>query len=250
MPSPNRRRVLAAMAGLSAFSGCSATSEDVPSTATETPRTDTPTATQAATGTPSEPPTSTATETEAAEPPELVSESDFEFLVTVVRQPSSDAPGRVRAGLTNHTDRTLLVTGGDPVPVGFDTNLAEQVDASTPLKLFPQQSDAVNEYSGVDSGESLAISDAVYEECWKMPEFIRQTAEAGGLELTPGASAVADYFPLGVPDAQCPNGTYRAYGEMWAESERGYIGRIDTTMEVTVGDGALSIDGSMSVSEP
>lgn len=250
MPSPNRRRVLAALAGISVFSGCSATSEDVPSTATETPRTATPTATQTATGTPSESPTPTATETETAEPPELVSESDFEFLVTVVRQPSSDAPGRVRAGLTNHTDRTLLVTGGDPVPVGFDTNRAEQVDASTPLKLFPQQSDAVNQYMSAESGEPLTVADAVYEGCWIMPDRVIKTAESGGLELTPEASAVADYFPLGVPDADCPNGTYRAYGEMWAESERGYVGRIDTTMEVTVGDGALSIDGSMSVSEP
>ncbi|WP_430506492.1 hypothetical protein [Haloparvum sp. PAK95] len=134
--------------------------------------------------------------------------------------------------------------------MGFDTNRAEQVDASTPLKLFPQQSDAVNEYSGVDSGESLTIGDAVYEECWKMPEFVRQTAEAGGLELTPGATAVADYFPLGVPDADCPYGTYRAYGEMYAKSERGPVGRIDTIMKVTVGTrGTLSVDGSMDVSE-
>lgn len=250
MPSPNRRRVLAAMAGISAFSGCSATSGDVPSTATETPHTDTPTATHTATGTPSESPTPTATETETAEPPELVSESDFEFLVTVVRQPSRDAPGRVRAGLTNHTDRTLLVTGGDPVPVGFETNRAEQVDASTPLKLFPQQSDAVNQYMSAESGEPLTVADAVYEGCWIMPDRVLQTAEGGAVELTSGASAVADYFPLGVPDDDCPEGTYRAYGEMDAQSESGTVARIDTKMEITVGtSGKLSVSGSMEVTE-
>lgn len=250
MPSPNRRRVLVAMAGLSAFSGCSATSGDASSTATKPPRTETPTPTRSATTTRSESPTPTPTETETSEPATAVSASDLEFLVTVVRQPSSDAPGRVRAGLTNHTDRTLLVTGGDPVPVGFDTSLAKQVDASTPLKLFPQQSDAVNQYVSAESGEPLTVADAVYEGCWSMPDRVIQTAEGGAVELTSGASAVADYFPLGVPDADCPKGTYRASGEMHAESESGPVASIDTTMQVTVGTrGSLSVSGSMDVSE-
>lgn len=249
MPSRSRRRVLASLAGAAVLAGC--TTGDPPRTGAGT---DTDTTGRNPTASPSptsaESTTQTPSESTARSTPVSLSAADLGFDVTIARQPDDRVPGRIRASLTNLTGRSVALSGGDPLPVGFDTIDTERVDASTPLMLFPQQADATNEYMNADTGEPLTIEDAAHDECWRMPARIVHTAAAMALELSPDADVVADYFPLGYPDAGCPAGTYEAHGDMSVQSlvDGEPIGRIQTTMRVKVTqEGTLSVDSSMRV---
>ncbi|WP_430505064.1 hypothetical protein [Haloparvum sp. PAK95] len=242
MMQPERRRVLAALAGITTLGGCSTSSESNPTS----PK---PNSTEIETTTQTRHQTKTDTPT-PEEKKKHLSDSDLEFLVTVVRQPSENSPGRIRAALTNHMNVSLEVTGGDPLPVGKNILDADRIDASSPLMLFPQQSDTKNEYMSADSGDPLSIEDAIYGDCWAMPDNILQTAAGMGLILSPNASVVADYFPLAHPGADCPKGTYRVYGEIAIESENRSQEIVETEMEVAVGkEDLLSVDGTLSLPE-
>lgn len=238
----HRRHLLAAVAGIAGSSGClgvSSTDSDGTPESQETP-TETPRATDTSTETPT--PTESPNST-----PTPVSESDFELVTEVVRQPSTDDPGRIRAILTNRSSGTVELAGGDPLPVGQNLNAAEQVDASSPLLLFPDGSDALNEYTGAESGERLTINDAYTNDCWRMSEEVVSTSAGTRLELGSNASIVADYYPLGYPDADCPRGTYEASDEIAITGN--LVGAVYTTLEVTVNvSGSLSVTGDLGVS--
>lgn len=260
MVPPTRRRVLASLAGLGALAGCPSRDADEPAgTATDrrpatdaaTPRptsTRRPTATDSPTHTDTETPTDTGTATDTPIP---ASALDLEFVVAVVRQPSDAAPGRVRASLTNHNDATFEFSGGDPLPVGYDTLDARPVDASASLALFPPESDRVNSYQFHESNEPATVDDAVYDGCWKLPDSVISTAAGMAVAVSPDVSVAADYFPLGYDWEACPAGTYEAHGEMFARPEgRLAVGKVRTTMRVRIArSGSLSASGSLRVEE-
>lgn len=260
MVPPTRRRVLASLAGLGALAGCSARDADGPAasatdgrpaTATPTPR---PTSTRRPTPTDSPRPTDSPTPTDTETPtdtPVPASALDLEFVVTVVRQPTDAAPGRVRASLTNHNDATFEFSGGDPLPVGYDTLDARPVDASASLALFPPESDRVNSYQFHESNEPAAVDDAVYDCCWKLPDSVISTVAGMAVAVSPDASVTADYFPLGYDGDGCPAGTYEAHGEMFARPNGGLaVGKVRTTMRVQVArSGSLAASGSLRVEE-
>lgn len=248
MSSPTRRTVLTSLAGVTALGGCSSgptepahsrTRSTDPAGTTASPtvrRTSTPT------DAPTEPPTDT---------PTSISASDLEFVVAVVRQPSNETLGQIRASLTNHADGTLELSGGDPLPVGFDTLDARRVDAETPLALFPQQSDAVNDYVDPETGESVTIDDATYDGCWSIPFLFAHTAAGAGVTLPEGTTVAADYFPLAHRDAECPRGTYAAHGQMLVQSMLGWNQYVTTELQVRVdATGTLAVEGSMRVETP
>lgn len=173
MPSLNRRQLLVALGGSSALGGCSAPTSRPADDASS--RTDAPSSTVAST-----------------------TVAELEFVVAVLRQPSETAPGRIRASLTNHRDATLGVSGGDPLPI---SGYVEEVDASGPLLLFPQQSDSINEYRYDETDVPASMGDAVRDGCWHLPNTYYYTLAGRGLRLPPGASVTGDLFPLGHPDA-------------------------------------------------
>lgn len=243
MVPPTRRHVLASVAGLGGLGGC--TSLGARESTGTTTKTDSPDARSP------EP-----TDTDSPTPPDTSSTPtssfalDLEFLAVVVRQPSEDAPGRIRASLTNHTDETIVLEGGDPLPGGYGV---EQVDASTPLVLFAEESDRINYYQWRESHEPATIDDAVYDGCWKLPDDIVSTLAGSQVRLPQNTTVAADFFVLGEPEAGCPSGTYEAHGgEMLAhpdETTRPYRA-VTTKMQIQVGpSGSFSVEGSVRVEE-
>lgn len=256
MPSVKRRQLLVALGGLSALGGCSSpsgtgrtSSNPVRGSASHDGSPLSATATTSATTrptTPKEGPSSTFVTTVAA---------DFEFVVAVLRQPSERAPGRLRASLTNHRDAPLAVAGGDPVPISGDI---EQVAASSPLVLFPDLRDSINEYRYVDTHDPASIEDAVRDGCWQLPDAYYMTAAGQGVKLPPGASAVADLFPLGHPDSPCPEGLYESADELTvralseprptSDGDSRLWGRIHVTLRIRVAaSGSIFVTGDLDV---
>jgi hypothetical protein len=236
-----RRTLLASLAGVVGLAGCSGRGPSSPTEGSPTATVDstTPTAsrTPAETATASPPPT-----------PSPIDASDFEFVVSVVRQPSETAPGRIRASLTNRSGEERSLTGGDPLPV--TATVTDGPDEA--LLLFPDQADVFNSYWWADGDEerdAATIDDAVYDGCWRAPAPLWSTAAGAGVIVPEGLTIAADYYPLAHSDDGCPTGSYTVGG--------GKLGVIvddaawmqpSMTVEITA-ERALSVSGSLSIRE-
>lgn len=234
MDQQSRRRLLAGLAGLTTLAGCNDTG--------------TPTETQEPTATPTDSetaaPTDTSTASETPTPtPTPISADDLEFVAGVVRQPSESAPGRIFASLTNNADRTLGLIGGDPLPV---SNGVDDGPDNT-LLLYPDQSDTINEYHWEDT-DAEGLDAVTYDGCWRAPSGVLARTDLGtGIDLSPGLSVAAEYTPLGLPDADCPEGTYTAAEEVTLRRSEQTLGlELDVTVE---SDGELATAGRLTLGD-
>jgi len=230
MVQQSRRTLLAALAGVTAIAGCSG---DEPSSATESEQ-------------PSESPSAT---TESSTPtPEPIEASELTFVGSVVRQPSSEAPGKVRASLTNRSGGTLHLLGGHLMPVSG--GIADGPDET--LLLLPDESDRINEYSWTKDGdpieEAVSTQAATYDGCWRAPgDGFRRTDLADAAELADEGTVDAEFYPLAAAGADCPNGRYTVREQLSVE---GTGQTVRTQLAVDVGaDGRLAAEGSLTVDD-
>lgn len=233
-----RRKLLAVLAGMGGLAGCN---NDGPAATTEDPS-----ATSTASSTPPESPTPTESPTATRTPtPSPVTAEDLEFVGSVVRQPSDSAPGQVRASLTNRAERTLGLIGGLLIPVSG--GVANGPDDA--LLLYPDQSDAINEYKWTIDGELRTAEDRrsiTYEDCWRAPgDGLVRTALADAADIPPDLTAEADFYPLAAAGADCPEGSYTVGQEITVRSTEQTL---RTELTVTIdGDGRLAAEGSLTV---
>ncbi|WP_049980297.1 hypothetical protein [Halolamina rubra] len=235
MVDRSRRTLLAAVAGVTTLAGCGGgeTSSTVSPSDSEQP---------------TESPSSTTTEssTATATPPPLET-SDLAFSVNVVRQASEDAPGKVRASLTNRLGRAVRLVGGHLIPVSGGV-----ADGSNDaLLLLPEESDRINDYSWTRDGDPegrARLRDATYDGCWRAPGdgFLR-TDLADAAELSDGETVEAEFYPLAPAGADCPQGSYTVQEELSVEGTDQSI-HTELTLDVAA-EGSLAVEGSLSVGD-